>query len=337
MSFGIDVGGAAARGFVPVLAAIEAGRIPGGVLGVVDVQGRQALQHAGLAQRVPDSVPMRADTVFDLASLTKPVFTTQALLSLVAAGRLSLEDTLGRLIPDVRQYNVDTAPERSLTLASCLAHRTHLPAVEPLYTYGQTPATLRAFILQRVWPMGPPVYSDINFLLAGIVLERLTGRPVAEQPLPDGFSFHPNPQDCAATEFCRWRGRVLRGEVHDENAFAMGGAAGHAGLFGTAEALLGFAARTLRDTPPDAPIRRVVHADRTIGWQVPSLGWSGSDRCSPATIGHTGFTGTGLWLDFDRGCAWTLLTNRVHPSRHADSGIVALRRDVGALVLAACG
>jgi CubicO group peptidase (beta-lactamase class C family) len=118
---------------------------------------------------------------------------------------------------------------------------------------------------------------------------------------------------------------MLRGEVHDENAFAMGGAAGHAGLFGTAAALLRFAAGLLRDTPPAHPIRTLVHADRTIGWQV----------FGPARIGHTGFTGTGLWLDFDRRRAWTLLSNRVHPSRHTDSGIVALRHAVGGAITVA--
>ncbi len=334
MSGSIDVASACARGFAPVRAAIAAGRIPGGVLGVVDRGGGRALEHAGHAQLVPDSRPMQADTVFDLASLTKPVFTTQALLALVAAGRITLDDTLGRLIPDLRQYQVDSAPERRLTLRDCLAHRTHLPAVAPLYTYGQDPATLRAFILQRVWAMGPPVYSDINFLLAGLALERLTGCGLADQPLADGFSFRPEPARCAATEFCTWRGRVMCGEVHDENAAAFGGAAGHAGLFGSADALLEMAARLLRDTRPEHPIRTRVHADRTVGWQTPTPGWSGSDSASAAAIGHTGFTGTGLWLDFDRGLAWTLLTNRVHPSRHADSGIAALRRAVGASVLA---
>jgi CubicO group peptidase (beta-lactamase class C family) len=321
------------RGFVPVAAAIAAGRIPGAVLGVTDRSGRSAVRHAGRAQITPAPEPMRAETVFDLASLTKPLFTTAALLRLVEAGRITLDDTLGALIPDLRQYHVDTAPERRLRLLDVLAHHTHLPAVEPLYTLGLDPATLRAFILQRVWAMGPPVYSDINFLLAGIVLERVTGVALADQKLPDGFSFRPDPEACAATEFCTWRGRVMRGAVHDENAAAFGGAAGHAGLFGSAQAVLETAARLLRDTAADAPIRTRIHADRTVGWQAPSPGWSGSERCSPATIGHTGFTGTGLWLDFDRGLAWTLLTNRVHPTRHADSGIAALRRAVAEAVL----
>jgi CubicO group peptidase (beta-lactamase class C family) len=84
-----------------------------------------------------------------------------------------------------------------------------------------------------------------------------------------------------------------------------------------------------------AAIRTRVHANRSCGWETKFAGWHGGDRCSEATIGHTGFTGTGLWVDFERGIAWTLLTNRVHPSRHRESGIVALRRETGEAVIAA--
>src|SRR5271157_3877599 len=104
--------------------------------------------------------------------------------------------------------------------------------------YGQDPSTLRAFILQRVWQPGPPVYSDINFMLLGIAIERLTGRWIGDQPTPPGLTFHPDPARTAATEQCTWRGRMMRGEVHDENAFALGGAAGHAGLLGTIDGVL---------------------------------------------------------------------------------------------------
>ena len=149
------------------------------------------------------------------------------------------------IIPDLRQYDIAGAPERRLTFRQCLAHQTHLPGVEPLYTYGQDPETLRAFILQRVWQGGPPVYSDINFMLLGIAIERVTGRPLIEQPLPASFTFRPDPALCAATERCAWRGRVIRGEVHDENAFALGGASGHAGLFGTIDGVLDFARSVL--------------------------------------------------------------------------------------------
>lgn len=275
---------------------------------------------------------MRRETIFDLASLTKVIFTTTAILRLIEQGRMALDQPLCELIPDLRQYDFK-APERALTIHQCLAHQTFLPAVEPLYTYGHDPQTLRAFVLQRVWQHGPPVYSDINFILLGIAIERVTGLPLKQQALATGFTFAPNADGCAATEFCRWRERMLRGEVHDENAFALGGASGHAGLFGTIDAVLDFAATMLNGTAlrPETMthLRKRQTAQRTLGWEMKYDGWSGGASCTASTIGHTGFTGTGLWIDFERGLAWSLLTNRVHPTRHSDSGIVQLRRDVG--------
>jgi CubicO group peptidase (beta-lactamase class C family) len=142
-----------------------------------------------------------------------------------------------------------------------------------------------------------------------------------------------------ATEKCSWRGRVMKGEVHDENAFALGGAPGHAGLFGTIDGVLGFARAMLGGSMLSptmlAETRRATEAHRTCGWERAFAGWHGGDACSADTIGHTGFTGTGLWIDFERGLAWALLTNRVHPTRHADSGIVALRPAVGDQIIAA--
>ena len=325
----------ATRAFAPVAVAIAEGRIPGAVLGVLG-PGRHIV-HAGRASITPSEQAMRADTVFDLASLTKPVFTTTAILQFVGQGRIGLDDTLASVIPDLRQYDVENAAERRLTFRQCLAHQTHLPAVEPLYTYGLNPATLRAHILQRSWNAGPAVYSDINFLLLGIAIERLAGDRLDAIDPGFGLSFWPDPKACAATEFCQWRGRVIRGEVHDENAFAMQGA-GHAGLFGTASAVLDFAEALLNgqllSAEGEAAIRSRHGATRSLGWEMAHPGWSGGVRCSADTIGHTGFTGTGLWIDWERRLAWTLLTNRVHPSRHAASGIVALRRAVGELV---CG
>ena len=323
---------AAAR---PLVAEAVAGPIPGAVLGIVTRAGDRAVGVFGQAQREPDGVPMQRGTWFDLASLTKVLFTTPAILHLVAQGRIALDDRLTAAIPDLRQYD-PAAAERRLTVRQCLSHQTHLPAVEPLYTYGQDPATLRAFVLQRVWAAGPPVYSDINFILLGIVVERLTGLALGEQPLPAGLSFRPDPAVTAATERCSWRGRVLRGEVHDENAFALGGAAGHAGLFGTVDGVLDSAQAMLRGVAPGLEgIRVRQSATRTLGWEARHEGWAGGEACSDETIGHTGFTGTGVWIDFHRGVAWTLLTNRVHPSRHVETGIQQLRRRVGDAVAGA--
>ena len=309
--------------FAPALAAIEAGRIPGAVLGVLGPGGR-AVRWAGAAQLVPKRRPMRRDTWFDLASLTKPMFTTTAILSL----DLDLDSPLCRYIPDLRQYDM-AAPERSLTIRQCLGHQTHLPAVEPIYTYGEDAGTLRAFVLQRAWRRGPPVYSDINFLFLGILLERVRGMGILDMPTAPGLSFRPKPALCAATEFCTWRSRVMRGEVHDENAWAFQGA-GHAGLFGTVDGVLDFAGGVLQGGDPR--LHQRVGGHRGLGWELPHPGWSGGALCSPGTIGHTGFTGTGLWIDRERGLAWALLTNRVHPSRHTDSGIAALRIATGEAV-----
>jgi CubicO group peptidase (beta-lactamase class C family) len=309
--------------------------IPGAVLGVATASGDRAVAVFGLAQREPDPVTMYRSTWFDLASLTKVLFTTPTILHLAAQARLSLDDMLIAAIPDLRQYD-PAASERGLTFRQCLSHQTHLPAVEPLYTYGLAPATLRAFILQRVWRQGPSVYSDINFMLLGIAIERLTGCTLGDLQPPHGLTWRPDPTDTAATERCTWRGRVMRGEVHDENAFALGGAAGHAGLFGTIDGVLDAAQRMLQGVEPwHAVVRTRQSATRCLGWEAQYPGWSGGDACSDETIGHTGFTGTGVWIDFRRGLCWALLTNRVHPTRHRDTGIDALRRRVGELIIGA--
>ncbi|MDR3471313.1 MAG: serine hydrolase [Devosia sp.] len=325
------------QAFVPARASIAAGRIPGAVLGLVTRKGERVLRAAGAAQLVPISRPLAVDTWFDLASLTKVIFTTARILTLAAEGRIDLDAPLTTAIPDLRQYDMEAA-ERRLTFRQCLGHQTHLPHVEPIYTYGADPQTLRTFVLQREWRAGPPVYSDINFILLGIALERLTRLGIRDMPLPEGFSWRPDAAHTAATENCTWRGRVLVGEVHDENCWALQGT-GHAGLFGTADGVLDFAQGLLDGTGAIETVIRLMRTriagNRAHGWELPYAGWSGGDRCSPETIGHTGFTGTGLWVDFEHGLAWTLLTNRVHPSRHFDSGIFVLRPATGDIISAA--
>ncbi|KQS02985.1 esterase [Sphingomonas sp. Leaf357] len=319
--------------FRPAADSVAQGRIPGAVLGIVTADGTQAVRVAGLAQKVPVPEILTTEHWFDLASVSKVIATNSFVLRLAEEGRIDLDRPLTDAIPDLRQYDVMGAPERRLTFRDCLVHRTFLPAVEPIYTYGDDPARLRAFVLQRAWKHGPAVYSDINFILLGIAVERLTGAGLDALPLGPGLSFGPPPGPAVATEFCQWRGRVLNGEVHDENCAAMGGRTGHAGLFGTVDGVLGFA-RGLLDGSGASPamldaIRTPVEGHRTAGWEIRFPGWSGGQACSPGTIGHTGFTGTGLWVDFDRGVAWTLLTNRVHPTRHFDSGMFDLRPATG--------
>jgi CubicO group peptidase (beta-lactamase class C family) len=321
----------AEHAFVPLRQAIAAGRIPGGVVGHVRHDGQPQILAEGRAQVVPEERPMTVETWFDLASLTKVLFTTPRILALAEAGRIDLDSALTTALPDLRQYDAG-AWERQVTFRQCLGHLTPFPAVEPIYTYGRDPELLRAFVLQRQWRRGPAVYSDINFILLGLALERLSGRRLRQLDPGPGFAWAADPAQSAATEDCTWRRRVLSGEVHDDNASALQGA-GHAGLFGTAAALLAYA-RGLLDgsAAPEGAIalmRRPLSERRTHGWERRWTGWPGGDLASAACIGHTGFTGTGLWIDFDRGHAWCLLTNRIHPTRHFDSGIAELRRAVG--------
>jgi len=323
------------RTFLPLEQAVAAGRIPGGVLAIVDKDGRRFSRAIGHAQRVPSERPMQEDTWFDLASLTKVIFTTPRILALAEAGTIDLDAPLTTVLPDLRQYDAD-AWERQVTFRQCLGHQTPFPAVEPIYSYGRDPDLLRTFILQRQWrKLDAPVYSDINFILLGFAMERLSGTWIRGMDAGPGFAFSADPQQAAATEDCTWRHRVLSGEVHDDNCSALQGA-GHAGLFGTAASVLDFAQGLLDGSGASADVIRLMRTPlsdrRTHGWEHAYAGWSGGDRCSAGTIGHTGFTGTGLWIDFDTGRAWTLLTNRVHPTRHFDSGIIELRRQVGDII-----
>lgn len=317
--------------FAALQQSVETGRIPGGVLGVIDLQQGRATRATGMAALMPASRPMQQDTWFDLASLTKVLFTTPRILALHQAGRIDLDAPLTSVIPDLHQQLPD-AWERRVTFRQCLGHQTAFPAVSPLYTYGLEPQLLRHFILQHDWPTGPVTYSDINFILLGIVLERLEGTTIRNQDPGPGFAFSADPQATAATEHCPWRQRILCGEVHDENCAALQGG-GHAGLFGTMDAVLAQARAWLeadqRHDVVTALMRQPLSDTRTHGWERAHAGWSGGDRTGATTIGHTGFTGTGLWIDFAHQRAWCLLTNRVHPSRHFDSGITQLRQAVG--------
>lgn len=323
------------RAFIPLEQAVAAGRIPGGVLGVVDKGGQRFTRAIGHAQRVPSERAMHEDIWFDLASLTKVIFTTPRILALAEAGAIDLDAPLTTALPDLRQYDPSTW-ERQVTFRQCLGHQTLFPAVEPIYSYGRDPDLLRTFILQREWrKLTAPVYSDINFILLGFAMERLSGKWIRDMDAGPGFAFSADPKQSAATEDCTWRHRVLSGEVHDDNCSALQGA-GHAGLFGTAASVLDFAQGLLDGSGASESsimlMRTPLSDKRTVGWEHAYAGWSGGDRCTPGTIGHTGFTGTGLWIDFDAGHAWTLLTNRIHPTRHFDSGIIDLRRQVGDII-----
>ena len=306
---------------------IEIGNIPCAVLGYIDINKNKSIKACGFRQLVPIKKTSNEKTIFDLASLTKVLFTTHKILKLNEIGQVDLDAPIAEYLPDLCQYNYNSW-ERKVTVKQCLNHSTPFPAVEPIYTYGNNPETLKAFILQKRWKKNNSTYSDINFIFLGLILERILKDKIKDIDTGYNFNFKPKGNNFASTEKCFWRNEVMCGKTHDENSYALNGA-GHAGLFGNAESILDFAYDMLTgkniSRSHKNKIQEKSYKNRSIGWEVANTGWSGGKLCSDQTIGHTGFTGTGLWIDFKNELAWTLLTNRVHPSRHKISKIDSLR------------
>ena len=337
------------RAFTPVREATDSGRIPGAALGLITPDGERAVRWAGQAIATPTSEPLARETFFDLASLTKVMVTTPHVLRLVEDGLIDLDDPLCRHLPDLCADNPE-APAREARIRDLLTHHAGFQPLEKINLWDGTPEDRKARVIRTAWSLAEPAYSDIGFILLGLMIERLRGAGLADLPVgadpKSTLTFRADPANTAATEDCAWRGRMVRGDVHDENAYSLGGAAGHAGLFGAIDGVLDFArdlmAGAVLGRAALAEMRRPQTATRTLGWQfrhsrsdMNEPSWVGGSLCSPSTIGHTGFTGTGLWIDFDRPLAWSLLTNRVHPSRDRETGILALRRTVGNIIAAA--
>ncbi|WP_102126324.1 serine hydrolase domain-containing protein [Deinococcus planocerae] len=321
--------------------AVEKQGLCGAAFGVVDTDGQGETYGLGWAAREPEPLPLDGETWWDLASLTKPLFTAREILRVVEEGLLDLDDPLSAHLPDLAWMQETLLKAR--TLRQLLTHTAGLPAWAPLYTWGDA-TTIRARLLQEPWRLRAPgevVYSDLGYLLLGTVLERVRGVPLRAFGLDEGLTFTPDRAHSAATERCPWRGRVLRGETHDENAWALGGVAGHAGLFGTLAGVLTQAKGLLRERwlspAAQAAATRPQAGGRSLAFVAAQPGWSGGSLCGERAFGHTGFTGTGLWVEPELGLAWVLLTNRVHPSRHGTLDIQALRRAVGNTLLAARG
>jgi CubicO group peptidase (beta-lactamase class C family) len=331
-------------GFAPVERAIRRGPIPGAAAAIGDLASERT---ACFGRIEPDGAAVTPDTWYDLASLTKVLCTTPLVLDAITAGHLDPAAPLREVLPEVAW--LQPAPNLGdATLVQLATHSSGLPAWQPLYTLGLDRATLLARLLHTPLerPPGTIVYSDLGFMLLGYVLERTFGETLdvlarglfARIGLEEHLAFSPpDGAPLAPTENDPWRGKLLRGEVHDENACAFGGVAGHAGLFGTLRGVCGYARALLSGrlhprSVVDYLSREHARAGqpdgdrRGVGWSLMSPGWSGGDFMSARSIGHTGFTGTGVWIDLDRGRFSVLLTNRVHPSRHVDSGIQPLRR-----------
>jgi len=317
------------RAFDLVASAVERRLVPGAALGIVRRGAVPEVQVWGDAQREDTVRPLQREHYFDLASLTKVLFTVPAVLKLVEHGRADLYDPLGRHLPELAWLQGSELPGR--TLWQLLTHTSGLPAWHALYSWSSDPTLLRQRLLQERWPLGESVYSDLGYLYLGLVLERHLG-PLTQQPIPPGFSWAPPPELSVATQRCPWREAVMCGRPDDENADAFKGA-GHAGLFATVDGVLGqlggWLEGSLLSAASLAVMRRPATPTRALGWERAHPNFSGGSLCSPTTLGHTGFTGTAAYVDFDQGLAWVLLTNAVHPSRPARPNLHSLRQAVG--------
>jgi beta-N-acetylhexosaminidase len=335
---------------------------PGGVLAVgyhdelvVHAFGRQTYDTASPA--------VTPNTIYDAASLTKPVVTTSLVAMQVEAGRIALDAPVARYIPEWSD-GPNKEWRQAVTIRHLLTHTSGLPAHEDYFLSIHSDREAIAKICAEPLEYAPgskSVYSDLGFMLLGKILSRVTGKPLDQLARENIFAplgmadtmFNPPKtlrDRIAPTENdTTYRKRLLVGEVHDENAFAMGGVAGHAGMFSTASDLAAFSQMLLnggvyaqqrfltRTTIAQFTAPQSISAGtRALGWTVPTPDSSSGHYFSTHSFGHTGFTGTSIWVDPDRQLFVILLTNRVYPTR--DNGkITEVRPAVHDAVMAALG
>jgi uncharacterized protein YbbC (DUF1343 family)/CubicO group peptidase (beta-lactamase class C family) len=329
--------------------AIQDGQIPGAVLLVWhngSVVYRKAFGHRSLE---PRRAPMTVDTIFDLASLTKVVATTPAIMQLVGQGRVRLNDPVAKYIPEFAQNGKD-----DITVRELLTHHSGLAAdleLNPPWE-GRETALRMAYAVSPEFPPGSGfLYSDTNFMVLGALVERISGTSLDSYCQKNIFA----PLHMTETRFvppAAWRAKIaptqydehdkmLDGVVHDPRARRMGGVAGHAGLFSTANDLAKFAQALLAGSPvlpsplvekmttPQQPANSQVL--RGLGWDIDSpLSSNRGDLLPVGSFGHTGFTGTSLWIDPTTQTFIVLLTNAVHP--RGKGSAVALRSKVATAV-----
>jgi len=337
-----------------VEAAVAARAFPGAVLAVGKDGVLAHLQPFGHLSYDDGAAPVHADTMYDLASLTKVVVTTTMAMILVDEGKLDINKPVSAFLPEFHGGAKD-----KVTVWHLLTHSSGIDWWAPLYKElkGKDAYVRRILGMDLVYEPGTKsVYSDLGVILLGEILERVAGQDLesfarARVLGPLGMkdtTYRPGPEllpRIAPTENDPWRGHVLRGEVHDENAAALGGVAPHAGLFSTASDLARFAQMLLdggvfehqrivsRETVERFTRRAgVPNSSRALGWDTPSENSSAGSLFGPRSFGHTGFTGTSMWMDPDRNLFVILLTNRVHPTRE-NNAIREVRRAVADAVV----
>ncbi len=311
-----------------------------------------------------DDRPVCRESIYDLASLTKPLATSTAMVCLVQDGRLHLDQPVAHWVAEL-----EGSPFAGVALRHLLSHGAGLPAWRPYYerlapsrlpprNEGERRQRLRELLRAiasepvEYEPGSRSLYSDLGFMLLGVVVERCAGTSLAAycrqriyEPLGiASLSYNSgdaadamvrDPANIVPTGWDHWRNRSLCGEVHDENAYALGGVAGHAGLFGTAHAVSQLSAAWLRAVKGRDGFLNAALAERFVrrqtdgaswglGWDTPSAPSSSGTRFSSRAFGHVGFTGTSLWIDPSCELEVVIVSNRVHPTR-ANTAIQTFR------------
>ncbi|MDX1568520.1 MAG: serine hydrolase domain-containing protein, partial [Longimicrobiales bacterium] len=358
-----------------ILEAVVDSATPGAALAVGRGDRLVRLRGYGRIDGAPDAPPATPTTLYDLASLTKVVATTTAVMRLVDEGRLSLDD---RVVEHLPWWAGGDPRKADVTLRQLLLHRAGLPEYEPLYTEARGHADYERAIGAMELELEPGTrsrYSDLGMMTLGFIVEEVTGLPLGRHvdetvwtPLGmEDTGFLPEewllPRIAPTEVDTILRNSHLRGVVHDENAWALGGRAGHAGVFSTAADLAvyarmmlaggelepclrplaesGTSAGTVACTVPWADGGRVLSEEvvaeftrrwddgssRALGWDTPSGRSSAGDFFTADAFGHTGFTGTSIWIDPELDLFVVLLTNRVNPTRENQKHL-ELRRTV---------
>ena len=304
--------------------------------------------HFGSTQYV-NGRPINSQTIYDLASLTKPLATSLAILHMQESGQISLDQKLSDFFPKKWLIQKD-----EITIQHLLCHNSGFPAHRPFFEQLRTlPKIDRSSELLRmilseplIHPIGvKTIYSDLGFMLLHIIIEKITGSPLNKYVekniyLPLGLNnlffidkSIEKKDNFAATENCPWRKKTLIAEVHDDNASVLGGICGHAGLFGNladVSRLLQILLEIYHSHPDSNSLQQVIStpglqsfmqvpedAERALGFDIPTPPNSSSGQYfSNNSVGHLGFTGTSFWMDLDRSIIIVLLTNRVHPDRN---------------------
>jgi beta-N-acetylhexosaminidase len=328
--------------------AVDQGAFPGGVL-AVGLENQLGVHPFGKLSAAPKAPAVIGNTIYDVASLTKPIVTTTAIMLLVQRGQLDLNTPVEAVLPEwtaAAQSDDNPRWRERATVRMLLLHNSGLPAHRDFFqeTTGRHAVVARAMAEPLAREPGVKIeYSDLGFMLLGEMVERLTGRPLdlfAKKEIFDPLGMCDslfNPPRSLRTRIApteddfAYRKRLLRGEVADENAWAMGGVAGHAGLFSTAGDIAVFAQMLLnggiythrrllaRSTIAEFSARQVIgDTTRALGWDVPAPPSMAGRFFSQRSFGHLGFTGTSLWIDPARDLFIIFLTNRIHPSRTND-------------------